>query len=79
MNWSKLIKELRNQLLLTQTELSNLLGVSFATINRWENEHYEPTIKVKRKIKDLCEKNKIDFESYLHTFEEKVGGNENGK
>lgn len=79
MNWSKVIKELRNKLLLTQTEMGQLLGVSFATINRWENEHYEPTIKVKRKIKDLCEKNKIDIESYLHTFEEKVGGNENEK
>ena len=65
MNWSKIIKELRNKLLLTQTEMGELLGVSFATINRWENDHYEPTIKVKRKIKELCEKNNLNFESYL--------------
>ena len=65
MNWSKIIKELRNKLLLTQTEMGELLGVSFATINRWENDHYEPTIKVKRKIKELCEKNNINFESYI--------------
>ena len=71
MNWSKLIKELRNQLLLTQTELSNLLGVSFATINRWENEHYEPSTKIKRKIKELCEKNDIDFHKFI--YEQKRG------
>lgn len=65
MNWSKIIKELRNKLLLTQTEMGELLGVSFATINRWENDHYEPTIKVKRKIKELCVKNNINFESYI--------------
>ena len=65
MNWSKIIKELRNKLLLTQTEMGELLEVSFATINRWENNHYEPTIKAKRKIKELCEKNNINFESYI--------------
>ena len=65
MNWSKIIKELRNKLLLTQTEMGELLGVSFATINRWENDHYKPTMKVKRKIKELCEKNNINFESYI--------------
>lgn len=64
MTWSKIIKELREKLLLSQTEMANLLGVSYASINRWENEHYEPTIKVKRKIKSLCEKNNINFESF---------------
>lgn len=64
MNWSKLLKDLRNSLLFSQTEMAELLGVSFCSINRWENGKHEPTIKVKRKIKDLCEKNNIDFNSY---------------
>lgn len=64
MIWSKIIKELRNKLLISQVELAKLLDVSFASINRWENEHYEPTIKIKRKIKELCEKNDIDFDSF---------------
>ena len=63
MNWSKIIKYLRNKMLLSQTELANLLGVSFASINRWENEHNEPTIKIKRKIKELCEREKINIDS----------------
>ena len=65
MDWAKLLKDLRNQLLLSQVEMADLLGVSFASINRWENGHHEPTIKVKRQIKELCKKNKIDFNSYV--------------
>ena len=62
MNWSKIIKDLRNKMLLSQTELAILLGVSFASINRWVNGHYEPTIKIKRKIKELCEREKINID-----------------
>lgn len=62
--WSNIIKHLRNKLLISQVELAKLLDVSFASINRWENEHNEPTIKVKRKIKELCKQNGIDIESF---------------
>ena len=43
MNYSKAIKELRQKLLVSQTELAEMLGVSFATVNRWENGHFEPS------------------------------------
>lgn len=56
MNYSKVLKELRNKLLLSQTELADLLEVSYASVNRWENKHCEPTIKAKRRIRDLLEK-----------------------
>ena len=39
MDWGKAIKELRNKLLITQTELANMVGVSFASINRYENKN----------------------------------------
>ena len=65
MDWAKLLKDLRNKLLLSQVEMADLLDVSFASINRWENGHHEPTIKVKRQIKELCKKNKIDFNGYM--------------
>ena len=41
MDYSNLIKELRNKMLLTQTELADLLGVSFGSVNRWENGKHE--------------------------------------
>lgn len=37
MDYKYLVKQLRNKLIITQTELAELLGVSFASINRWEN------------------------------------------
>lgn len=61
MDYSRLLKALRNYLLLSQTELANLLGVSYASVNRWENHRCEPTIKARRKIKELCLKHGIDF------------------
>jgi DNA-binding XRE family transcriptional regulator len=64
MKWAKLIKDLRDKLFLSQTEMAELLGVSFATVNRWENSKNEPTIKVKRKIKELCDQNGINMDVY---------------
>ena len=53
MKWFKIVKELRNKLLLTQGEFGELFGVSFGTVNRWEHDTHEPTMKIKRKIKEL--------------------------
>ena len=74
MDYSNLIKELRNKMLLTQTEFADLLGVSSGSVNRWENGKYEPTIKAKRKLKVLCLEYNIKFED----FELKEGA-KNGK
>lgn len=52
-DYSKAIKELRSKMTLSQTEFAQLLGVSFASVNRWETGKHEPTIKIKRKIKAL--------------------------
>ena len=65
MDYSNLIKELRNKMLLTQTEFADLLGVSFGSVNRWENGKYEPTIKAKRKLKVLCLEYSIKFEDFV--------------
>ena len=62
MDYRKAIKELREKLLVSQNELAKKLGVSFATVNRWENGRYEPNYKAKRKLRDLFEKNDIILE-----------------
>lgn len=62
MNYSEAIKALRHRLILSQTEFAELLGVSFATVNRWENGYFDPTIKIKRKLKPYFEKYNIEVE-----------------
>lgn len=59
MDYGKALRALREKLLITQTELAQKLGVSYASVNRWENEKCEPTMKAKRQIKALCLKNGI--------------------
>ena len=59
MNFSKIVKRLRNKLVLSQTEFGCLLNVSLATVCRWEHSKFEPTIKTKRRIIELCKKHNI--------------------
>ena len=61
-DYQELTKELRDKLILTQQEFAKLLGVSFASVNRWENGKFETSIKVKRKIVELCKENNINVE-----------------
>ncbi len=56
MDYSKAIKDYRERNFLTQTDLAELLGVSFTTVNRWENGKFEPTMKMKKKLNDLFKK-----------------------
>lgn len=48
---------------LSQVEFAQLLGVSFASVNRWETGKHEPTIKIKRKIKSLIREYDIKVEA----------------
>ena len=62
MTYAEAIKKLRSKMLLTQMEFAQFLGVSFASINRWERGKHEPTTKTKRKIVELCKENNIKLE-----------------
>ena len=62
MNYPEIIKKIRKKLLVTQTELAELLDCSFSSVNRWEKGHHEPTMKAKRKINQLCKENNIEVE-----------------
>ena len=59
MDYSKCLKCLREKLIISQKDLAEMLEVSFATVNRLENGHHEPSLKTKRKIRDLCKKYKV--------------------
>lgn len=54
------VKNVRIQLEMSQKKLANALGVSFATINRWENSRNEPSQLAKNSFYVFCESNFID-------------------
>lgn len=62
MNYAEKLKEIREIELLSQDDLAKELGVTFATVNRWENGHHEPSLKGKKAIRDYCKKNHIKFD-----------------
>lgn len=53
MDYPKLLKAYREKVLITQEEFAQKLGVSYVTLNRWENGKFEPTMKMKRKLNKL--------------------------
>ncbi len=55
-NFPKLVKEVRRQLELSQEELAHALGVSFATVNRWENGKTKPSKMAKTVWKQFCQR-----------------------
>jgi transcriptional regulator with XRE-family HTH domain len=59
MTYAEKIKRLREILLITQQELADLLCVSVVTVNRWENNKFEPTMKERRKLAKLFKENGI--------------------
>jgi transcriptional regulator with XRE-family HTH domain len=38
------------------------IGVSFATVNRWETGKARPNLKTMKLIDDYCKRNNIDFD-----------------
>lgn len=42
-NYPSLVKEVRRQLSISQEDLARELGVSYATVNRWENGQAKPS------------------------------------
>ena len=56
------VKYVRDQLKLSQGKLADRLGVSFATINRWENSNNAPSKLAQTSFYEFCESNFIDTE-----------------
>lgn len=60
MNYSEFVKNVRKQLNYTQKDLANALDVSYATVNRWENNQALPSKLAVKSFLDFCENNFID-------------------
>ena len=56
------IKVIRQKCFLSQEAFAKELGVSFATVNRWESGKTKPTYKTMKLIDDFCKRQNIDFD-----------------
>lgn len=59
--FSNQVKYVRKKLNLSQKRLAEILGVSFSTINRWENSKNLPNNLAQNIFYDFCESNFIDI------------------
>jgi putative transcriptional regulator len=53
-NYPSFVKELRRQLALSQEDLARELGVSYATVNRWENGLAKPSRLARAQLESFC-------------------------
>ncbi|HHG89815.1 MAG TPA: XRE family transcriptional regulator [Devosia sp.] len=53
-NFSELVKDVRKQLGYSQEELAHALGVSFASVNRWENGKTRPSKLARKQVESFC-------------------------
>ncbi len=53
--FSELVREVRKQLGISQEDLAHALGVSFATVNRWENAKTSPSKLARTQFNLFCE------------------------
>lgn len=56
------IKRIRQSTMLSQEEFARELGVSFATVNRWETGRAKPTYRTLRLIDEYCKNHNISFD-----------------
>jgi len=55
-DFGALAKEIRTQLELSQEDLARELGVSYSTVNRWENGRYRPSKMARAQFDAFCKK-----------------------
>ena len=54
-----LIKQIRGCASMSQQELADAVGVTFASVNRWENGHSVPNTLAQKKLYELCKEKNI--------------------
>ena len=53
------LKQLRKSAFLSQASFAKELGVSFSTVNRWENGKSYPSYSAMKRIVEFCERNSL--------------------
>lgn len=62
----ELIKKIRRYTRISQQELADYLGLTYTSINRWENGHAIPTKLAQDKLYEYCAINQIPLMDFIH-------------
>ena len=60
-----LIAEIRRGLNVSQEDLAKMIGISYATVNRWENGHSMPNKAAQLRLYDICKERNVDLEEII--------------
>ncbi|MBR5510234.1 MAG: DUF3990 domain-containing protein [Lachnospiraceae bacterium] len=71
----ELIKEIRAYLNMSQTEFAELLNISFATVNRWENGRAVPNKLAQSTLYELCKEHNVPVYNMVIDKIKKVSDN----
>ena len=64
-NYGELIRKIRQFVGISQNELADYMGVSFATVNRWENGHVIPVKSAQERLFVFCMEKHVPLINYL--------------
>ena len=56
------VRFVRMTLQLSQTELAQQIGISYATVSRWERENRTPQLAMLGKFYSICMRNEIEVD-----------------
>ena len=68
MIFSESIKLIRRKSFMSQERFAKELGVSYSTVNRWENGKTSPNYETMRLIDAFCKKHGISFDVTDNTW-----------
>ena len=71
MDFPRLVKALRNKRDLTQEQLAREIGVSFSTVNVWENAHRQPQPFLARRLLEMAAEAGLELQDYEDACDEK--------
>ena len=61
----RLIREIREHLNVSQDDMAKMIGISYATVNRWENGHSRPGKAAQLRLYDICREKGINLEGIV--------------
>lgn len=74
MDFALIIREIRQECLLSQEMFAAELGVSFSSVNRWKKGKILPNYQTMKKLEQYCNINHIDFRNADRIWKEKRNG-----